>query len=297
MMDDFLTTVRERIVVGDGPMGTMLMGRLGSRYQVVEEFSLYEPDEVVRLHREYVEAGAELLGTSTFNANRIRLSRSRVLDKLEDMNRLGVELAREAAGGQAWVVGKLGPTGRILQPLGDLSIEEAREAYREQASILVDAGADLLAVETMGDLAEVEVALEAIRDVASLPVVVSFSFDANLRTLMGVTPEQAVKASLDWGADVVGSNCGVGPDEVEQSVKRMIEVAPDALFWTEPNAGLPQLKGDRAVYEVGPERFADYAWKVARMGVRVIGACCGSTPEHIRAIAERIRIARGDARP
>lgn len=296
-MDDFLTTVRERIVVGDGPMGTMLMGRLGSRYQVVEEFSLYEPDEVVRLHREYVEAGAELLGTSTFNANRIRLGRSRVLDKLENMNRLGVELAREAAGDQAWVVGKLGPTGRILQPLGDLSIEEAREAYREQASILVDAGADLLAVETMGDLAEVEVALEAIRDVASLPVVVSFSFDANLRTLMGVTPEQAVRASLDWGADVVGSNCGVGPDEVEQSIKRMIEAAPDALFWTEPNAGLPQLKGDRTVYEIGPERFADYALKVARMGVRVIGACCGSTPDHIRAIAERIRTARGDARP
>ena len=96
---------------------------------------------------------------------------------------------------------------------------------------------------------------------------------------------------------MVGSNCGVGPDEVEQSIKRMIEVAPDALFWTEPNAGLPQLKGDRAVYEIGPERFADYAWKVARMGVRVIGACCGSTPDHIRAIAERIRIAGGDARP
>jgi len=297
MMDDFLTTVRQRIVVGDGPMGTMLLGRLGSRHQVVEEFSLYEPDEVVRLHREYVEAGAELLGTSTFNANRIRLGRSRVLDKLEDMNRLGVELAREAAGGQAWVAGKLGPTGRILQPLGDLSVEEAREAYLEQASILVDAGADLLAVETMGDLAEVEVALEAIREVASLPVVVSFSFDANLRTLMGVTPEQAVKASLEWGADVVGSNCGVGPDEVERSIKRMVEVAPDALFWTEPNAGLPQLKGDRAVYEIGPERFADYASNVARMGVRVIGACCGSTPEHIRAIAERIRSVRGDARP
>ena len=188
-MDDFLSTVQERFVIGDGPMGTMLFSRLGSRHQWVEEFSLYEPQEVVRLHKEYIEAGSMLLATSTFSANRIRLKHSNVLNKLEDMNRLGVELAREAAGDRAWVVGKLGPTGRILQPLGDLSIDEAREAYREQASILADAGADLLAVETMGDLTETQVAFEAMRSVSDLPTVVSFAFDASLHTLMGVTPE------------------------------------------------------------------------------------------------------------
>jgi len=287
-MDDFLSTVQERFVIGDGPMGTMLFSRLGNRYQTVEEFNLYNPEEVVRLHKEYLEAGAMLLGASTFSANRIRLSRSNVLNKLEDMNRLGVELAKEAAGDRAWVVGKLGPTGKILQPLGDLSRDEAKEAYQEQVSILVDAGADLLAVETMGDLTEAQVALEAMRSISDLPTVVSFSFYADLHTVMGVTPERAAAAALEWGADVVGSNCGIGPDEVEQSIIKMIEVDSEALFWTEPNAGLPQLKDGQAVYGVGPERFADYAEKVARMGVKVIGACCGSTPDHIRAMVERV---------
>ena len=287
-MDDFLATVRERFVIGDGPMGTMLLSRLGSRHQWVEEFSLYEPQEVVRLHKEYIEAGSMLLATSTFSANRIRLGESEVLDKLEDMNRLGVELAREAAGDRAWVVGKLGPTGRILQPLGDLSIDEAREAYREQASILADAGADLLAVETMGDLTETQVAFEAMQSVSDLPTVGSFAFDAALHTLMGVTPEQAAAAALEWGADVVGSNCGIGPDEVEGSIIKMMEVDSEALFWAEPNAGIPQLKDGQAVYGVGPERFADFAEKMARMGVKVIASCCGSTPDHIRAMVERL---------
>jgi methionine synthase I (cobalamin-dependent) len=205
------------------------------------------------------------------------------------MNRLGVELAKEAAGDRAWVVGKLGPTGKILQPLGDLSIDEARDAYQEQVSILADAGADLLAVETMGDLTEAQIAFEAMKSISDLPIVVSFSFYADLHTVMGVTPEKAAEAALEWGADIVGSNCGIGPDEVEQSISKMIEVNSDALFWTEPNAGVPQLKDGKAVYEVGPERFADYAEKVAHMGVRIISACCGSTPAHIRAMAERLK--------
>ena len=270
-------------------MGTMLFNRRGNRYETVEQFSLHEPDQVVRLHREYVEAGAELLGASTFSANRVRLSHSKALGELEELNRLGIRLAKQAAGDRAWVAGKLGPTGKLLEPLGDLSADEAKAAYLEQASILVDAGADVLALETMGDLAETCVALKAMRSVTRLPVIVSFTFDANLRTLMGVTPEQAVGAALEWGSDVVGSNCGVGPDEVEDSLKRMIEVAPSALLWAEPNAGLPHMEGDRTVYPVGPERFADYAENVARMGVRVIAACCGATPAHIRAMAERLR--------
>ena len=230
-----------------------------------------------------------MLGASTFSANRVRLGRSKLLADLEELNRLGIALAREAAGGQAWVLGKLGPTGQLLEPLGELSEEEARAAYLEQASILADAGADVLGLETMGDLTETRVALEAIRSAASLPVIVSFTFDANLHTLMGVTPEQAVRAALEGGADIVGSNCGVGPDEVEQSIGKMIAAAPDALFLAEPNAGLPRLEGNRMAYLVGPARFADYAEKVAHMGVRVIAACCGATPDHIRVMAERCR--------
>ncbi|MFC1526144.1 homocysteine S-methyltransferase family protein [Candidatus Latescibacterota bacterium] len=286
-MDDLLSTLRERSIIGDGPMGTMLFSRFGSKYETVEEFSLREPDEVVRLHRDYVEAGSQWVGTSTFSANRIRLSHTGILPELEAANRLGVELARQAAGDRAWVVGKLGPTGKLLEPLGDLSAAEARAAYVEQASILADAGADALALQTMGDLTEACVALEAMRGATKVPVIVSFTFDANLRTLMGVTPEQAATTVLERGADVVGTNCGVGPDEVEQAIERMIAVAPEALCLTEPNAGLPQVDGDRTLYPVDPDRFADYAENVARMGARMISACCGATPDHIRAMAER----------
>jgi len=288
-VEDLLTTLQRRFIIGDGPMGTMLLGRRGSRYETIEEFSLHEPDEVVRLHRDYVEAGSEILGASTFSANRIRLAHTGVLAHLEEFNRLGVALAREAAGDRAWVLGKLGPTGRILEPLGDLSHAEARDAYAEQAAILADAGADILGLETMGDLAEVAVALEAMRSVSRLPCLVSFAFDTSVRTLMGVTPEQAATAALDGGADVVGANCGVGPDEAEQAVGRMRAAAPRALLLAEPNAGLPELEGERSVYVLGPERFADYAEKVARLGVRIISACCGATPDHIRAMDERCR--------
>lgn len=287
-MEDFLSTVRERFVIGDGPMGTMLLGRHGNKYGTPEEFSIYEPEEVMQLHREYLEAGAELLGTNTFSANRVKLSRSKALDRLEEMNRLGVFLAKGAAGDRAWVAGKMGPTGKLLEPLGELSAEEAREAYAEQASILAEGGADIIVIETMSDLEEAKAALEATRSVTGLPVVVSFSFDANVRTMMGVTPEQVARAALEWGAELVGSNCGVGPDEVEQAAERMLKVAPGALLWTQPNAGLPRLEGDRTVYGIGPDRFADYAEKVARMGVRVISACCGSTPEHVLAMSKRL---------
>ena len=140
----------------------------------------------------------------------------------------------------------------------------------------------------MGDLTEAQLAFESLRSVSGLPIVVSFSFYANLRTVMGVTPEAAVSAAIECGADVVGSNCGIGPDEVEQSISKMMEVSSDTLFWTEPNAGLPQLKEGEAVYEIGPERFADYAEKAARLGVNIISACCGATPDHIRAMAERV---------
>ncbi|MFC1541610.1 homocysteine S-methyltransferase family protein [Candidatus Latescibacterota bacterium] len=287
-MDDFLTTVKKRFVIGDGPMGSMLFTRFGDKYQFLEEFNLYNPKDVSRLHKDYIEAGSVLLGASTFNANRIRLSQSNVLNKLEEMNRLGVEIAKEAAADRAWVVGKLGPTGKILEPYGDLDANEAKDAYQEQASILVDAGADLLAVETMGDLTEAHLAIEAIQRITDLPTVVSFSFYANLRTVMGVTPEAAASAATEWGTDVVGSNCGIGPDEIEQSISKMMEVSSDTLFWTEPNAGLPQLKEGEAVYEIGPERFADYAEKAARLGVNIISACCGATPDHIRAMVERV---------
>ena len=287
-MNNFLSTIRERPVIGDGPMGTMLFSRLGHQYQFIEEYNLYKPADVVQLHKDYVDAGAMILGASTYNANRIRLERSDALNKLEEMNRAGIELAQEAANGRAWVAGKMWTTGKFLEPLGDLSIQEAQDAFREQAAIFVKAGADFIEIETMSDLHEAQIAYETVRDICGLPILVSFSFNTNLHTIMGVSPEQAARAAKEWGVDIIGSNCGIGPDEVMQSITEMIDAVPGQRYWSEPNAGLPGLKNGDAVYDIPPERFADYAENAARLGVRVISACCGATPEHVRAMAERL---------
>ena len=287
-MKDFLATLEERFVIGDGSLGIMLVTRLGSKYRTPEEFNLHQPKDVLQLHRDYIEAGSEVLTTNTFSANRVKLTQSGVANRLEELNRTGVSLAKEAARDRAWVTGSLGPTGKLLEPLGDLSVDEARETYAEQASILAEGGADLIVIETMSALEEAQAAYEGVRSVTNLPVAVSFTFDTNIRTMMGITPEQAAQAAAEWGADLVGSNCGVGPDEVEQAIERMAKVVPNMPLWSEPNAGLPRLVGDRAVYDLGPERFADYAEKVVRLGARVIGSCCGTTPEHIWAMAERL---------
>ncbi len=287
-MDDFLTSVRKQPVIGDGPMGTMLFSRFGHEYHFVEEYNLYKPTEVVRLHKDYVDAGAMILGASTYNANRIRLKDNQALDKLEEMNRVGIELAKEAAGGSAWVAGKMGTTGKFLEPLGDLSIQEAKEAFCEQAEIFVIAGADFIEIETMSDLREAQIAFETVRDICELPILVSFSFSANLHTMMGVSPVQAARSAKKWGVDIIGSNCGIGPDEVMQSIIEMKEAVPDQLYWSEPNAGLPGLKDGDTVYNIPPEQFSDYAEHSAKLGVQVISACCGATPDHIRAMAKRL---------
>jgi 5-methyltetrahydrofolate--homocysteine methyltransferase len=287
-MKDFIVTIRQRPIVGDGPMGITLFSRLGQKYGTSEEFNLHDPKAVLHLHREYLDAGCEVVGANTFSANRVKLARGKALDRLEEMNRLGIELAREASNGKAWVAGKLGPTGRLLEPLGDMTASEARDAYVEQASIIVDAGVDFIVIETMSDLGEAKLAYEAVRSVSEMPIAVSFTFDANLRTMMGVTPDQAVQAASSWGADLLGTNCGVGPEPVEQAVERMLDTVPDALLWVAPNAGLPRLENGRTVYGVTPARFADYAERVARAGAKVISGCCGSTPDHLRAVVERL---------
>ena len=289
-MRDFLAIIKQRPVLADGSVGIVLFTRLGYNFKMSEEFNLYQPDGVMQLHRDYLEAGAEIVTTNTFSANRVKLAMAGLSDKLKEMNRAGVSLVRKAVGDRVWVAGSVGPTGQLLEPLGDLSIEGAMETYAEQVAILVEEGVDIIVIETMSALDEAKAAYDAVRSVTKLPVVVSFTFDARIRTMMGITPEQAVKAALEWGANVVGTNCGVGPDEAEQALQRMVQAAPTALLWGKPNAGLPRLEGDRAVYNVGPDRFVDYADTAARLGVRVIGGCCGTTPDHIRAMAGRLAL-------
>jgi len=274
-------------------VGATLFSRLGNIYGTSEEFNLHNPDGVRQLHADYVSAGAELITTNTFTANRLSLAHAGLESRTSELNRVAVSLAREAAGDRAWVVGSVGPTGRLLVPLGDLTEEQARDVYAEQVVALAAAGADVIAVETMSALEEARAAVDAVRQNTNLPVAVSFTIDANLRTMMGTTVEQFVAAALEWGADIIGTNCGVGPDEVEQVLLRMAAAAPGAFLWGEPNAGLPRLDGEAVVYDLGPDRFADYAETAVKNGARVVGSCCGSTPEHTRAMVDRLRTMAG----
>lgn len=288
-MKNLLSALRERVVIGDGSIGATLFARLGKIHGTSEEFNLHQPDGVLQLHRDYVSAGAELITTNTFTANRLALSHAGLESRVGELNRVGVSLAKEAAGDRAWVAGSMGPTGKMMAPLGDLSEAEAREVYAEQATALAEAGADVIAVETMSALDEAKAAVDAVREATNLPVAVSFTIDMKLRTMMGTTVGQFVQAALDWGVDIIGTNCGVGPDEVEMALLQMAEAAPGALLWGEPNAGLPRLDGEAAVYDLGPARFADYAENAVKNGARVVGSCCGSTPEHTRAMVERLK--------
>ncbi len=288
-MKKLLSVLQERVVIGDGSIGATLYARLGNLHGTSEEFNLHEPDGVLQLHRDYVSAGADLITTNTFTANRLALSHAGLESRVGEINRIGVTLAKEAAADRAWVVGSMGPTGKLMAPLGDLSEEVAREVYAEQAAALAEAGADLIVVETMSALEEAKAAIDAVRGVTDLPVAVSFTIDMNLRTMMGTTVGQFVQAALDWGVDIIGTNCGVGPDEVELALLQMAEAAPGAFLWGEPNAGLPRLDGEAVIYDLGPDRFADYAETAVKNGASVVGSCCGSTPEHTRAMVERLK--------
>lgn len=288
-MNDLLSALRQHVVVGDGSVGQALFSRLGDIYSTSEEFNLHEPAGVRQLHTDYVNAGAELITTNTFTANRLTLSHAGLGSKTAELNRIAVSLAKEAAGDRAWVVGSIGPTGRLLEPLGELTAGEAIEVYSEQATALAEAGADVIAIETMSSLEEAKAAIDAVRGVTDLPVALSFTIDANLRTMMGTTAAQFAAAASEWGAEIIGTNCGVGPDEVEQVLPEMARATPTAILWGEPNAGLPRLDGQAVVYDLTPERFADFAEAAMRHGARIIGSCCGSTPDHTRAMAERIR--------
>jgi 5-methyltetrahydrofolate--homocysteine methyltransferase len=209
--------------------------------------------------------------------------------RVPELNRAGARLAREAVqamGGLALVAGDIGPSGRILAPLGDMEFDEAVEGFAEQAAALTEAGVDLFWIETMSDLEEVHAAMEGVRRAAGDAILITtMTFDTRGRTMMGVTPEEAARALLGWGASAVGGNCGNGPDEIEAVVRKMRAVAPEAVLVAKANAGIPRLEKGRAVYGAGPAEMAEYATTVAGAGARIIGACCGSTPAHLEAMA------------
>jgi 5-methyltetrahydrofolate--homocysteine methyltransferase len=278
---------RGDILVGDGALGTLLMERGLPEGQPPEWFALERPEVLEEIASLYCEAGADLITTDTFGASPLRLALHGLEPATERINRTAVEAVRRAAADRAYVSASVGPTGRLLQPLGDADPEEVREGYLRQIGALAAAGADLICIETMTDLAEATSAAKAAKNVAPhLPVVATMTFDRTPRgffTVMGVSVAQAVAGLADAGADVVGSNCGNG-------IETMVAVAEELARHTrlpiiiQPNAGLPETEGDRVVYRETPEVLAAHAPRLLDLGVSIVGGCCGTTPDHIRAL-------------
>ncbi|HSV85185.1 MAG TPA: homocysteine S-methyltransferase family protein [Levilinea sp.] len=277
-------------LVSDGAMGTNLQLRGLGLGLPGEVWVLERPDEIVRLHRAFIDAGAGIILTCTFGGSAVLLERAGLGTRMEEINRAAVGLARCAIDGRdVLVAGSIGPLGQLLKPLGPLEPDAAQVAYSTQARVLSEAGVDLLVIETQFDLAEAEAAVRGARSASSLPLVCSFSYDRGTRTMMGVRPAQAGTQMEAWGVDVAGINCG---RSLEDNLKTLQELraATKLPIWFKPNAGMPELDGEgRPTYSVTPQAMGAQvsAWLAA--GAQVVGGCCGSSPEHLREIAENAR--------
>ncbi len=294
MRDPILQRLEKRPLVCDGAMGTMLYSKGIALSRCYDELNLTMPQVVKEVHLAYLKAGAEVIETNTFGANRFRLGKFDRQDKVREINLAGARLAREVAGDDLYVAGSVGPLGLRLEPLGSTSLDEARQAFREQIAALVEGGVDLIVVETMVDLNEAHQALRAARDVGSLPVVVQMTIQDDGATPTGAVPEDFARQLDAWGADLIGLNCSVGPAAIQEALERVAAVTSKRLS-AQPNAGLPRTVEGRNIYLCSPEYMASYAGRFIRTGVRLIGGCCGTTPEHIRAIKAAVREASLEA--
>ncbi len=284
----FSQKVRDSFLIKDGAMGTTLSTAGHQAGQSLELLNVEEPERVQAAHRGYVEAGSELIETNTFQGSRPALERHGLSDRTAELNRAGALLAREAAGEAILVAGSIGPTGRILEPYGEYPESAAREAFAEQAAALADGGVDLLVVETFSAVEEIRLAIAAAAE-TELPVVASMAFDPVGRTAFGVTPEQAAEQMAAAGAAVVGANCGtISPLEMVGILAKFKDATALPLS-AQPNAGRPRPTESGVEFPEKPGPMADAAARFRELGVAIIGACCGSTPEHVAAIAARLR--------
>ncbi len=295
MADDLLTRIKQSPILCDGAMGTLLYAKGIFINRSYDELNLSQPDLIRAVHHDYLQAGAEIIETNTFGANSFRLARHSLADKVRDINLAGARLAREAAKSfDVRVAGSVGPLGTRIEPLGKTSFEEAREAFRHQIEALVEGGVDLLILETFGYLEEIHQAMLAARDVTkTLPLVAQVTIDEDGNCLDGADPETFAPKLAEWGADVIGCNCSIGPVAMLDAIERVRAVTPLPLA-AQPNAGMPRSVEGRNIYLCSPEYMASYARKFVAAGVRIVGGCCGTTPDHIRVMKSALRV--GEAR-
>ncbi len=281
---------QDKPILGDGAMGTLLHQHGVPIKSCFDELNLTQPEQVKRIHREYILAGADLIETNTFGANRYKLAKHGLEDKVELINQTGVKLARQVIedvnpNRDVYIAGSVGPLGVRLKPFGRIRPEEARAAFSEQIKALVDAGADLILMETFSDLMELLEALSASHEVApDVPVVTHMTYGQDDRTLLGDLPAQVARDLYKGGADVIGVNCGGGPEQLSHILQAMRQAVPDAIISAMPNAGFPESVGERMMYPATVEYFAEYALTFKAIGASMIGGCCGTTPEHIAAM-------------
>jgi 5-methyltetrahydrofolate--homocysteine methyltransferase len=279
------------VVLGDGAMGTLLFASGLVDGSAPELWNVTNPDKVTAIFKSYAEAGSKIITTNTFGGSSARLKFHNLEDRVHELNKAGALLARAVADEYgALVAGDIGPSGELIEPVGPLTMTEAQALFAEQVRGLADGGVDFYLIETMSHLNEVEAAVLAIQEVApGATIAATLSFDTNLHTMMGVSPRQAVVTLAGWGVHVIGANCGIGPDETAIVMTQMAQNRPEGVYlMAQSNAGLPRYHEGRIQFDASPERMADYAVQLRNLGINVVGACCGSTPAHIAAMAEAL---------
>jgi len=291
-MSAIYEALEKGILISDGAMGTMLQGKGLTDGGAPELWNVENPSAIEEVLEEYAAAGANLITTNTFGGTRGRLQMHGLEDRLFELNKAGAEIARKVADRHpgCFVMGDVGPSGELMEPMGTMTIEEATALFADQIKALVAGGVDAILIETMSDLQEVEAAVKAAKAVApNLPIIVTFSFDTNMRTMMGVKPAVAVSTLAAQGVRIIGANCGRGVDEMRVIAKELTDARTDGVYIiTQSNAGLPKLVGGDFVYDGTPEEMAKYAQDMKTLGVNVIGSCCGSSPAHTKAMAAAI---------
>ena len=291
MARDFLAALATRRLVSDGAMGTMLFAKGLPQGWCPEEWVESHPDEVAAIHQAYFDAGCDLVLTDSFGGSPIKLESYGYSDKAAEWNRKAAEIARKAAGENRFVAGSIGPIGKFMPPLGTMTEEKAYEAFKVQAVALEAGGVDVIFVETMTVIEEIVLGVKAIKDNTKLPVVATMTFDKKrkgYRTMMGVSPEQAVEKLQEAGADVVGTNCGAGPDLTVGVLEAMRAVTGGYLAG-QPNAGLPEVRDGKNIYPMTPEEMAERMKPMLDLDVRIIGGCCGTNPDYMRQIAAMVK--------
>ena len=276
----------------DGAMGTMLMAAGLEQGAPPEEWNINHPDRVQAVHRAYIEAGSNIILTNSFGGTSFRLKLHNLQDRVGELNRAAAANARaeaDAADRPVLVGGSIGPTGELFAPMGAMTFEDAKSAFAEQAAALDEGGADILWVETMSDLEEVRAAVEGAKSVSTLPVAATMTFDTHGHTMMGVSPAKALEVMGSFGLAALGANCGNGPAEIEDVIKTMHTLDPDMILIAKSNAGIPHWVDDELHYDGTPKVMGEYTKRVFGLGASLIGGCCGSSPEHIKAMAEALK--------